>query len=213
MIYTPSFRSQFNRRLHNIKELLLSIFEVLSQTYHQLNPSLVYVIDSFPLAVCDNIRIPNCKIYQSELYRGYKPSKRRFFYGLKIHLMVTESGHPVEFFLTPACVGDVDTLDSYLFDLPTGSTVYADKAYNNYALEDILAESNDISLLPIRKINSKRPLPSFVAYVQAVSRKVVETASSLIERLLPKSIHVTSAKGFELKASLFILAFSFRCAF
>ena len=39
----------------------------------------------------------------------------------------------------------------------------------------------------------------------------VETAGSLIERLLPKSIHAITAKGFELKVMLFTLAASLTC--
>jgi hypothetical protein len=37
---------------------------------------------------------------------------------------------------------------------------------------------------------------------------MVETTGSLIERLLPKSIHAVTAKGFELKVALFVLACS-----
>jgi hypothetical protein len=192
---------------------LQTIFLFLAQSFQQINRESTYIIDSFPLAVCDNIRIPRCKIYQAESYRGYKPSKRRYFYGLKIHLMVTAKGEPVEFFLTPGAFADVDALDGYAFNLPEGSTVYADKAYNDYLCEDLLQECDDIALLPIRKSNSKRPLPPFVEYVQSCQRKIIETSGSLIERLLPKSIHAVTAKGFELKAALFVIAFAFSCAF
>jgi len=205
-------RSRFNRRLYNVKELLETIFICLGQSFQQINQESVYIIDSFPLAVCDNIRIPNCKIYQTEDYRGYKASKKRYFYGLKIHLLVTAAGEPVEFFLTPGSFADVDALDFYNFNLPEGSTVYADKAYNDYHCEDLLQEAAQIRLLPMRKSNSKRPLPPWVTYLQARGRKMIETSGSLIERLLPKSIHAVTAKGFELKAALFVIAFSFSCA-
>ena len=65
-----------------------------------------------------------------------------------------------------------------------------------------------ITLLPFRKTNSTRAVAAFVAYVQRYYRKGVETAGSLIERLLPKSSHATSAAGFEFKVFLFILAHS-----
>ncbi|MGD8405642.1 MAG: hypothetical protein PVJ21_18430 [Anaerolineales bacterium] len=44
--------------------------------------------------------------------------------------------------------------------------------------------------------------------LQSTVRKIVETTGSLIERLLPKSIYAVTAKGFELKVVLFILACS-----
>jgi aromatic ring hydroxylase len=51
-----------------------------------LNTASIYVIDSVPIAVCDNIRIRRSKIYRHEKYRGYKASKKRYFYGLKFIL-------------------------------------------------------------------------------------------------------------------------------
>ena len=56
------------------------------------------MIDSLPIAVCDNIRIRRSKIYSTEDFRGYQASKKRYFYGLKVHLMVTQAGQPVECF-------------------------------------------------------------------------------------------------------------------
>src|SRR5579859_8138166 len=94
-------KSRLNRRLHAIKDLLQPIFGVLGGIWKELSSTSVYIIDSFPIAVCDNIRIPRCRIYQEEEYRGYTSSKKRYFYGLKIHLMITADGKPVEFFLTP----------------------------------------------------------------------------------------------------------------
>ncbi len=172
--YIPNMisRSRFNRRLHRISGLFLSLYQVLGQTWKQMNSGSVYIIDlsavptaqvdSFPVAVCDNYRIPRAKIYRSEEYRGYIASKKRYFYGLKIHLMVTKEGKPVEFFLTPGSFGDVHALKVFDFDLPEGSTIYADKAYNDYTMEDILMEAASLRLLPIRKENSKRPLPAYL---------------------------------------------------
>jgi hypothetical protein len=42
-------------------------------------------------------------------------------------------------------------------------------------------------------------------------RKMVETAGSLIEQLLPKSIHAVTSQGFELKVALFVIAYSLNC--
>ena len=78
-----------------------------------LNTEAIYLIDSLPIAVCDNIRIRRSKIYSGEDFRGYQASKKRYFYGLKIHLMVTQEGQPVACFLTPGSVGDVDALKYY----------------------------------------------------------------------------------------------------
>lgn len=211
--YIPGMlgKSRFNRRLHALTALFHYLFQTLGEIFKQLNPGSVYVIDSFPIPVCDNIRIPRAKVYRSEAYRGYTASKRRYFYGVKLHLLVTAQGEPVEMFLTPGSVGDVQALGVYDFDLPAGSTVHGDKAYNWYELEDLLQEAAGVTLRPLRKKNSKRAVPECVRYLQARGRKMVETAGSLIARLMPKSIHAVTPEGFELKVMLFTLAFSVSC--
>jgi len=208
--YIPSMLSKscFSRRLHRMKDLFLILFDLLGQSWKTLNTEAIYVIDSLPIAVCDHIRIRRAKIYSHEDFRGYHASKKRYFYGLKIHLMVTQDGQPVECFLTHGGFGDVDALKYYAYALPDGSILYADKAYNDYEIEDLLKEMDHMALLPMRKKNSKRALPPEVSFVQHYYRKMVETAGSLIEQLLPKSMHAVTSQGFELKVALFVIASS-----
>ena len=127
--------------------------------------------------------------------------------------MVTQDGQPVECFLTHGGFGDVDALKSYAYALPDGAMIYADKAYNDYEIEDLLKEAEHIHLIPMRKKNSKRALSPSVTFVQSYHRKRVETAGSLIEQLLPKSIHAVTSQGFELKVVLFVIASSLHCYF
>lgn len=207
--YIPNMlsKSRFNRRLHRIADLFLTLFLRLGETWKKLNERSTYVIDSFPIAVCDNYRIKRSKIYQGEEWRGYISSKKRYFYGIRIHILVTEQGEPVEFFLMPGALSDTRALALYNFDIPEHSWIIGDKAYNNYTIEDTMREAG-LDLLPLRKKNSLRPVPPYMFYLQATIRKIVETTGSLIERLLPKSIHAVTAKGFELKVALFVLACS-----
>ena len=207
--YIPNMlgKSRFNRRLHGISDLFLTLFLHLGETWKKLNERSTYVIDSYPIAVCDNYRIQRLKIYQGEDWRGYIPSKKRYFYGLRIHILVTEQGEPVEFFLMPGAFSDTSALTLYNFDLPEHSWITGDKAYNDYTIEDMMREAG-LELLPLRKKNSLRPVPPYMYYLQSTVRKIVETSGSLIERLLPKSIHAVTPKGFELKVALFVLACS-----
>ena len=204
-------RSRVNRRLHRLNELSLTLFELLGQRWKYLNTESISGIDSFPVAVCDNYRIPRAKLYQHEAYRVCMASKKRYVYGLKVHLLVTKDGQPVECFLTPGSYSDVRMLKTFRFDIPEGSHVYADKAYNDYVMEDMLLEASHIQLYPIRKKHSTRTLPPYIAYVQHYYRKRIETVGSLIERMLPNTIHAVTAKGFELKVFLFVLAYSINC--
>jgi hypothetical protein len=212
--YVPRMlsKSRFSRRLHRIKPFLLTLFNVLGEHWKALNEESIYAIDTFPIPACDNYRIPRAKLYQGEQYRGYIASKKRYFYGIKLHLMVTQTGQPVELMLSPGSFFDGTGLYAFDFDLPEGSQVVGDKAYNNYAIEDML-EVADIHLNPFRKKNSKRPVPPWVHYLRFHYRNMIETTGSLLSNLLPKKIHATSALCFELKIILFVLACSFNYLF
>jgi hypothetical protein len=201
-------RQRLNRRLHRLTELFWMLCDLLGYTWQQLNTASVYAIDRFPVVVYDHDRIPQAKLDPPEEYRGCLAGKKRYFYGLNGHLLVTKDGQPVECFLPPGSYSDVRLLKTFRCDIPAGSHVYADKASNDYAMEDVLLEASPIRLYPIRQKNSPRPLPPAIAYVQPYYRKRMETVCSLIERRLPKTIHAVTAQGFELKVFLCVLAYS-----
>lgn len=205
-------KSRFSRRLHRIKPFFMTVFNLLGEYWKGLNEESIYAIDTFPIPACDNYRISRAKLYQEEQYRGYIASKKRYFFGIKLHLIVTQAGQPVELLLSPGSFFDGLGLYVFDFDLPEGSQMVGDKAYNNYAVEDLMAVAG-IHLCPFRKKNSKRPVAPWVRYLQFHYRKMIETTGSLLSNLLPKKIHATSALGFELKIVLFVLACSFNFIF
>ena len=85
------------------------------------------------------------------------------------------------------------------------NSLSGDKAYNDYDVEDALLEAG-LKMSSWRKKNSKHPIPPWAFYLRSTYRKIVETAGSLIERVLPKFIQTVTAAGFELKVGLFVLA-------
>jgi hypothetical protein len=116
-------RSRLNRRLPRLRALFLPFFELLGHTWKPLNIDSVYIIDSCPIAVCDNARLPRAKVYQHEMYRGYIASKKRYFDGRTVHLMVTKDGQPVECFLTPGSYSDGRAPQTFALDVPEGSQI------------------------------------------------------------------------------------------
>lgn len=206
-------RGRFNRRLHDALPLAERLFLWLGQLWKHVGEGGVFVVDSMPFACCDNARIRRSKLYPLEAtgsaFRGYIASKRRFFYGVKAHVVVNEYGLPVEAHLAPGSYNDTAELQNFALDLPAGAVVYGDKAYgNDYLTEDLLAEAGEVELVGQRRKNSKRPRPAWVSYVLEHFRKRIETAFSEIERTLPKSIHAVTARGFEAKVFLFLLSLS-----
>jgi len=52
----------YSKRLHRVRDQFLTLFAHLS-TCATANPSVsTYILDSFPIAVCDNIRIRRCRL-------------------------------------------------------------------------------------------------------------------------------------------------------
>jgi hypothetical protein len=103
--------------------------------------------------------------------------------------------------VTPAPIGS--TTSTYR----TRTYITGDKAYNDDAVEDALKEAG-LKMSPLWKKNSQRPMRPWSFSLRSNYRKIVETAGSLIERVLPKSIHSVTGAGVELKVALFVLACS-----
>lgn len=89
-------KSQYNRRLHRAAPLLRRLFRWLALIHKRSTEEDIYLIDSFPAEACDNIRISQTRLYRAEGgpnedLRGYIASKKRYFFGVKIHLLVNSS--------------------------------------------------------------------------------------------------------------------------
>lgn len=202
-------KSNFNRHLHRLADTLANIFLALGQTLKQLNTESCYLIDSFPVAVCKNIRISRCKILQHEAYRGYNAAKREFFYGFKVQVVTTAEGIPVDYFITAGSIHDNTAFQSMPLYLPEGSEVYADSAYTHYELEDLYEECDQVRLLVERKSNAKRQHSAAMRFLKKYYRKRIEISFSEITAHFPGKIHAVTPQGFLLKIVLFLFAFSF----
>lgn len=201
-------RGIFSMRLKRLEATIRLIFNHLSQTIKELNLSQEYIIDTFPVSVCRNIRIPYCKLIKGEPYRGYNVSKKEYFYGFKVQIITTKAGIPVQFDIFCGETGDITALQSTHVNLPKNSQLFGDKAYNDYEIEDFMYECDEIMLRPVRKSNSKRKDFPYEAAYKKMIRKQIENTFTMITDLLPKHIHATNIEAFLLKIFLFVLAFT-----
>lgn len=103
-------KSRFNRRLHNLSMLMNDLFHQIGMILKESSDCTEYLLDSFPVPMCDNIRIFNVRLIKSEEYRGYIASKKRYFYGVRVQLLTTKSGVRVEFVFLPGSASDVRAL-------------------------------------------------------------------------------------------------------
>jgi hypothetical protein len=218
----PLSRSRLCRRLARVSPYYEALFGRLGAYIKQQNRDQLYVVDSMPIPVCDGARIRTCRIYpvakhpsrsknqkgrrsKGGEYLGYIASKRRYYYGIKLNLLVTGQGEPVECVLTPARYNDVTCLPWFAFDLPPAATVYADKGYVSAAFADECA-AYGIDFAPLHRTTDAQQDPGWRRYLNLVRRKAIERTYSLIERILPRHIHAVTARGFETKVALFVIA-------
>ncbi|RZM18031.1 MAG: IS982 family transposase [Pedobacter sp.] len=205
--YIKAFsKSRFNRRLHRIPETLWQFSLALLAQIHKRTKT--FIVDTFPVPVCRNIRIKRCKIYKGEEYRGYIASKKEYFYGLKVCLIVAASGCTVELVFAPGSTADIDILRSMDFELPGQSALIGDKGFLDRSLETDLKQDANIYLIVPRRSNMKEQLDDLVQWVAGSMRKRVETTFSQLAERLARSVHAVTARGFELKIFLTVLTYS-----
>ncbi len=202
-------KSRFCRRLHNLESLICSLFLQVGQYLKDISGAADYIVDSFPVAVCDNIRIANCKLLKGKQWRGKQCSMRRYFYGVKVQVLTTEKGIPVEFSFVPGSESDVQALKKLPLSVAPESNIYGDSAYTDYTIEEDARLGDEINLMIQRKSNSKRKDEPWIRFLKEYSRKRIETSFSEIKNLFLRKIHAVTFKGFLLKILMFIVAFTF----
>ncbi|MBO1346294.1 MAG: hypothetical protein EBE86_002310 [Hormoscilla sp. GUM202] len=86
-------KSRLNLRLHKIDETTwMCLFQAMAQVFKELNPGQEYIIESFPVPVCDNIRIDRCKIYTDRAaWRSHRRISRIYRQLLTLFLWIESS--------------------------------------------------------------------------------------------------------------------------
>lgn len=201
-------KSQFSRRMHRIKDLIEEVFGIIAQAFKQDNERQYYLLDSFPVKVCHNIRISRCKLLNGEDFRGKNASKREYFYGFKVAVLCTEQGIPVEVAFLPGAYHDAQFLNRMYLDVPIKAAIFGDNAFENHDLEDNTKQMDGIEWETMRKKNTKRgDIYQIRLWKKAIRRKI-ESSFSAITSQLPKVIHAVTPNGFNLKVFMFIFAYA-----
>ena len=200
--------SQLVRRIHKIPEhVWYVVFMALQLVLRNKNCNL-FIIDSFPVKAYENHKSFRAKIFAEKKYHGYCASKKLYFFGIKVHMIVDIDGVPIELIFTPGSASDVRTLQSFPLELGKNSMLMGDKAYTNYQFENFLQEYKGIKMLVKRRSNlSRQNTKEEKSLLQ--KRNKIETVFSAIVSRMPRSIKARTEKGFCLKIFFFILAYMF----
>jgi len=201
-------KSRFNRRLHQLSDMLFNMFYQIGHYLKTAAGAAEYIIDSFPVSVCDNIRISRCKLLKGKQWRGKQCSMRRYFYGVKVQVLINAQGIPVEFCFVPGSESDVQALKKFPLGVAAESNIYGDAAFTDYQIEDDMKETDFIQLMIQRKSNSKRKDEPWIRFIKEYMRKGIETTFSEIKALFLRKIHAVTFKGFLIKLVMFILGYT-----
>ena len=168
--------------------VLVMFIEILLQM-NNTKSGKIKLVDSTPLPVCKNIRIPCHKTMKSIASRS--KGTMGWYYGLKLHVVCDIKGNLIALKFTTANVGDRKVLDKFLEEL-SNSVIIADAGYVSKKLEKKATKRGNILKTCSRK-NMKR-IATYIDIQQLNLRLNVETLFSVLkERLnmvtsLPRSV-------------------------
>ncbi len=201
--------SRLVRRIHAISENMWWMIFYALQMYLRKSDSEFFIVDSFPVKAYENHKSFRARIFRGKEFHGYTASKKQYFFGIKVHMIVDEIGIPIEFCFTPGSASDIAGLKELPCELPKGSMLFADRAYNSYTLEEDLQEMAEIRLVPRRKNNLTRQHSPSLEFILNNTRNRIETVFSSIVSRMPRYIRARTEKGFYLKILFFIIVHLF----
>ena len=199
--------SRIVQRIHLIPESAWMMVFAALQVFLRNKNRKIFIVDSFPVKAYENHKSFRAKIFSEKKYHGYTASKKQYFFGIKVHMIIDEDGVPIEFSFSAASVSDIKAFRDLPLNLPEGALLLADAAYTDYSTEELLLNSQDVKLIPKRKSNSKRPHSGGEELLLQYERNRVETVFSGITHFLPRYIKAKTEKGFCLKVMISILAY------
>lgn len=129
-------RSRLNRRARQ----LIWLVQVIRQAMNtHISPDTLVIIDSFPLLLCQPVRNYRTCIFNDLADIGYNASKHLWFYGFKVHMLVTLSGYILNYVVTSASVHDIRAVDDLLENCRQ-PYILADLGYLSRNLKDHLVQ-------------------------------------------------------------------------
>lgn len=137
-------------------------------------------VDSTPLAVCDNLRIPRHKGFKGLAQRG--KNSTGWFYGFKLHIVINHLGELLGMSVTAGNVDDRKALRDMSVTPTLFGTLFADKGYIAQWLTQLLRDNNTALVTRVRKNMAQ---PQLSPFDQAIldHRGLIETVFDQLKNL------------------------------
>jgi len=134
-------RTRFNRTLKNLN----SIIKAIRQELRSNNSYDYAIIDSFPLIYNKFGRVHFGHRLRDICTYGYCASKKEKYYGLKVHVITSLDGNPIDFIVTLTNTDDKDAVFE-LEELCYLQNLFADKGYAKTGFYDTVKRSTGTRL-------------------------------------------------------------------
>lgn len=168
-----SHRTRFNRTRRNLVSVIDAIRKEISK-YLGYNQSDIYIVDSMPIPICGFGRAHLGKRFRDISSYGYCASKKETYYGLKLHALITLDGYVTDIELTAANIDDREVLWE-LKPNAYGVIVLGDKGYTGNCLAQDLQTGKGMTLLALKRNNSKTPYSKGLRNWISKHRRRIET--------------------------------------
>ena len=198
------------KRAKKLKKLV-KILIVMVKNLLSNKESLIAILDTKPIPVCELTRIKRCKKVRGKLYKGN--NGHREWFGYKLGLIIDAYEHPISFNIMPASKHDINALKEFkeeqtIINLLNGKILIADKAFNSKGLKEELKKLC-IELEAIKKGKIHHKQKEKQTFLKTI-RKKIETTFSRLKYMGIESIKAVSLEGFLDKIHFFILALQFK---
>ncbi len=135
-------------------------------------------IDSTPLKVCENLRIPRHRTFRENAGRG--KSSTGWFYGFKLHLVVDDCGNILSFAITPGNTDDRKPVPTLLKAIV--GKAFGDRGYISKDLAASLAEQG-VELITSLKKNMKAVARDTFDRLMLRKRSIIETLNDQLKNI------------------------------
>ena len=166
----------YNRFIELLPDILIPLTFFMQSRCKKGNG--IAFVDSTPLRVCDNLRIPRHKTFKGEAERG--KSSTGWFYGFKLHLVVDDCGDILSFQITRGNVDDRKPVPTLLKKFV--GKVFGDRGYISKKLEELLATDN-IELITTLKKNMKPRVLAVFDKLLLRKRSIIETINDQLKNI------------------------------
>ncbi len=197
--------SRFNRRARMLLPLIYLIRHGLNEEVDLSGDILI--IDSFPVPVCQPIRNRRAKIFRGYADIGYKATKKIYYYGFKVHAIVSDNGYLLDYIVTKVSVHDAkETVELITNAHPDNRYLLGDEGYLGKNLHQRLEQMGYTLWTPYRK-NMKNAQKHNKHYLMAL-RRTIESDFSLLSYYNAENNRARSLAGFQERLEVAILAYN-----